>query len=403
MHSHSERSCASHGFSLVGNHPRDRLKPITGPISVPILKPRACEVCNKQDNLVRCSACQVVYYCDEEHRAADRPRHAWNCYHIDNGRALVEQERQILLHMPQGSAHPGSNLFETSPGHFGEIIEARAYIKNRWLLVLRLLESFGRIGGHAQAVEEALDHIMDVMFLAPTGWLVDLRPFAPALQIRLNQDQDAYCFCKRWLAIPRSDYTMFFMREVPLPDVTHADIFESTEMWTTNMNEFSHTSIVALIKARILVDLQILQSANRILRRIFPQEISDLIRTRLAIHVLQLQPELLCVSAEELSIMTRTIKTQVKSLYHFIDEHNKYFWYLLLERGSEAAKVRAPRRDAGSEGEACSTIHNIYEAWAENPRSIRVMQDLRYHVNGGYYIPELYKLDWCNYLEGYRY
>ena len=44
-----------------------------------------CAVCQKQDDLKRCGACKVVFYCCVEHQRADRKAHKHFCKYVDGG------------------------------------------------------------------------------------------------------------------------------------------------------------------------------------------------------------------------------------------------------------------------------------------------------------------------------
>lgn len=350
----------------------------------PGLQPRSCRACNKRDSLLQCPGCQVVHYCDHEHLAVDRKRHEFNCFLIEQLRKRIEEERQQLRHMPEGSDHPG-NLFETSAGRFEQIMETRLYVHFRLQLIETLLYQYGKIGGHAEAVEEALDHVMDVIYLTGRG-NSDLRCYAAALPIRLRRDQEAYEFCKMWLREQREVYHNPNM-QWPLLNIPKADMFESTEIWTIKLDHLTHISLVVLIKARIVLDLQTLQSAHRFLRGILPREIIDLIRSQLVTTVLDSHPELVWASTEELSTTITTVKAQVKSLYDFIEENSPYLWYFLLERGKEAVKDNPWFFVNESEEEAGCAMRHIYTTWAENPRAMELMRDLRRNVKSPFDVP----------------
>lgn len=45
----------------------------------PKMIPRRCEVCHITTGLLRCSACNIYYYCGQAHQKADRAIHRKSC------------------------------------------------------------------------------------------------------------------------------------------------------------------------------------------------------------------------------------------------------------------------------------------------------------------------------------
>lgn len=113
------------------------------------LAPRACERCRRKDGILRCSACQAVYYC----------------------------------------------------GVWG-ILETRPYMRARYELVDAILLSYGTASGPVDVVQMALDHLLDMMRLC-RGDNMGVRQLIPALYIRLGRDRDAYDFMKWYVTTSR--------------------------------------------------------------------------------------------------------------------------------------------------------------------------------------------------------
>lgn len=56
----------------------------------------SCLVCNKKDDLSRCAACKVVFYCSRDHQAANRPIHEWSCTAIEKTQTHLDAEEARL-------------------------------------------------------------------------------------------------------------------------------------------------------------------------------------------------------------------------------------------------------------------------------------------------------------------
>ena len=216
------------------------------------LSPRACDSCGTtQGSLLRCSACQVLYYCGASHQAADRKRHKKGCDTLKKARKDYANEEKALQEYRPPSWN-NQNLFEVGVGCFWGILDTRDYMRARHRLVDTMLESFGGPGGRADAVQEASDHFMDMLRLCRSDNM-GVRDKVPWLYIRLNKDQAAYDFMK-WHATtgsePRRDWDNM---ELPYLDVKNADILETPlDGWANNrFLELSHVAAVLLIKVRI--------------------------------------------------------------------------------------------------------------------------------------------------------
>jgi hypothetical protein len=86
---------------------------------------------------------------------------------------------------------PGATIFEESVGHFWGIVSTRPYMQSRYALV----ESLLLIKGQWHPVEEAHDHIKDMLRLSRSdnGGVRSL--LAPTM-LRLSRDQDCYDLVK---------------------------------------------------------------------------------------------------------------------------------------------------------------------------------------------------------------
>ncbi|KAF4463452.1 MYND finger [Fusarium albosuccineum] len=340
------------------------------------LAPRACEACKKRDNLLRCSSCRAVYYCGQDHQAADRKAHKKKCNLIKRARIRLEEQEQELRNMP-GDMFIPENVFENGVGHFWGIHETRPYMQARYELVDKLLQNFGTAGGRADVVQSALDHLLDMLRLC-RGDNMGLRELVPFLFIRLDRDQAAYDFVK-WYATTgdASDYDWGDM-DLPFLDVKDAHVLEAPlPKWAgSGWIDLSHAVAVTLIKVRILLDLQAAQSTTRVLQGTLPPEIVQLIRDQLVGSIVQSNPKLLKGSTEKIGRVIRKVKDHIKELYASINRYNPYFWRLMLSNPVAAAATRPNAYSPKSKEEACLIIGYSLDSWLETPRALDLMKSL---------------------------
>lgn len=340
------------------------------------LLPRACGVCGKKDDLLRCSGCQVVYYCGQEHQAIDRKIHKSGCTKTRKARVNLDKEEQTLRDTP-GDMFVPDNIFENGVGHFWGIMETRPYMRARYQLVDTLLLSIGGAGGRVDAVQTALDHLLDMLRLCRSDNM-GVRDLVPALFMRLGRDQEAYDFVK-WYATAgdQTDYDWGDM-ELPFLDVKDADVFETpVEKWTgEGWLEMSHVVAVILIKIRILSDLEGALNATVAFEGSVAEEIIEVIRQQTAGSIVRSRPEMLRASAEEMTRRVETIKAQIKALYKSVDKYNPHFWRLMLGDPYAAAAERPISYSPKSEEEAYLVIWYSLAAWLETYRSFDTMRSI---------------------------
>ncbi|KIL87924.1 hypothetical protein FAVG1_08805 [Fusarium avenaceum] len=130
------------------------------------------------------------------------------------------------------------------------------YLNALYDMVHSLLEEFGAPGGNVEAVNEALDSLLD-MLRRPRRQYMVVQNIVPHLYLRLNRDQEAYDFLK-WYAttVTESDYNWEDI--FPDLDVKDADVLEKPlDVWSSRkFFTLDHVVAVTLIKVRILLNLQ---------------------------------------------------------------------------------------------------------------------------------------------------
>ncbi|KAK2598139.1 hypothetical protein QQS21_005690 [Conoideocrella luteorostrata] len=341
------------------------------------LAPRACELCHRSDGILRCSACQAVYYCGRDCQTEDRGGHKMACMLIKNARRRYEFEEKKLRDTP-GDVTTSENIFEDNIGHFWDILEARPYMRARYGLVDAMLQSCGKAGGPVDLVQIALDHLLDMMRLCRQDNM-GARHLIPALYIRLGRDQNAYDFMK-WYATTGEE-PQFDWRDMnqPFLDIKDADALEApAKSWTkTTFLELNHAVALVLIKVRILLDLQAIQNARIALRGVIPQEIIEIIRSQLVNCIVGSRNDILLAMPEKTAQLLETIKSQVKEVYRAIEEYNLYFWGMLV-KGMDAGVLQSPIDPSAEQSfeEALLVIENSYASWYETPGAVDVLRSL---------------------------
>ncbi|KAK9443859.1 zinc finger domain-containing protein [Metarhizium brunneum] len=340
------------------------------------LAPRACELCHRKDGILRCSACRVVYYCGRDCQTEDRGSHKAPCKAIKKARLRYEFEEDKLRNTPGDSST--ENIFEDNAGYFWGILETRPYMRARYELVDTMLLSYGTAGGPMDVVQIALDHLLDMMRLC-RGDNMGVRQLVPALYIRLGRDQDAYDFM-RWYATTGEEpqYDWGDMNQ-PFLDIKGADVLEApAKRWTnTAFLDLSHAVAVVLIKMRVLLDLQAIQSARIALHGTIPQEIIEIIRGQLVSCVVGSRHDLLLARSEETAQLAETIKSQIREVYSAIETYNSHFWELLVS-DPDAGVLQRPNGPYThrSKEEALLVIGYSYASWYETPGAVDMLRSL---------------------------
>ncbi|KJZ80183.1 hypothetical protein HIM_00033 [Hirsutella minnesotensis 3608] len=342
------------------------------------LAKRACELCQRKDSLMRCSACQAIYYCSKDCQVEDREDHKIPCKVIKKARLLYEHEYETLRDMP-GDAFIPDRVFETCVGHFWGIHETRPYMRARYGYVDSLLLSYGTADGPEHVVQTSLDHLLDMLRLC-RGDNMGLRQLIPALYVRLGRDQEAYDMIK-WYATKGQarDYDWGDM-SLPFLDVKGADVMEEppVRMVDSEFPDVSHTATLLLLKVRILLDLQAMQNADMALSGAVPRELVEMVRDQLVGSIVHARPDVLTAKPEELTTLIAKIKVHIRILHHAVERYNSHFWEV-LDKNPDWGVLRRPNGPYGlqSEGEALLNIGYVYAAFYETPGAMAVVRGLR--------------------------
>lgn len=334
----------------------------------PQLQPPACEVCKAKEPLQPCRHCEAVYYCSEEHWSLDYPNHIDPCGIVCERREALVNEEIDLRNMPAGPLTP-SDVFNTCRGRFWGIIETRPYMRARVALADSLIVQFGTVGGRASAVQESLDHLIELVHLSRSDNL-GVRDLIPGQLLRLQRDQDALDFMQFWNSVAHDPYYDYGNLDEPHLNVKDSDIFmPMTIRPGGSFIGLTHSVAVMLIKLRAYMDLVNVRNASKALQGRLPQEILDLVRERLVNGIVKSKPQILRSSDAELKRLVLLMKKHIKQLYQCSHEHNRHFWKIMFESPYEAMANRPDKIIAGALEEARYCVGSIFPAWAETPGS----------------------------------
>ena len=88
-----------------------------------------CFTCSERGKLSKCSRCGVARYCSSKCQKENWSEHKSQCKELMNADAVIEREYEKLCHHTPWFGGGTENLFETSIGHFWEIMESRDYYR----------------------------------------------------------------------------------------------------------------------------------------------------------------------------------------------------------------------------------------------------------------------------------
>lgn len=343
------------------------------------LAPRACEVCQRRDNVFRCSACRAVYYCGRDCQMEDRQGHKIPCKLLRKALIRCELEEQKLREWP-GDLDSPANAFEEDVGHFWRNMATRPYMVARFDLAHIMMDSYGTPGGPGELVQTILDHYLDMLRLSRSDDL-RVREIIPGLYIRLGRDQDAYDFIKWFATVEKNPDYEWGNVDLPFLDIKDADVFEEPlqRAWTvTTFLDMSHAVVLLLIKVRILLDLQAIQNTSIALTGVIPPEITGIICGKLVRRDVVFRHRGLLSRPEKIAPLIKRIKTQVRVIYSAVGKYNPHFWNLMVN-DPDAAVLRRPVFDGyaqRSEEEALFILGYTFAAWYETPGAVKMLRDL---------------------------
>jgi hypothetical protein len=333
-------------------------------IGTPMPTHPQCGTCKTEQGLVRCQACQVIFYCGRNHQASDWPQHKQTCTPIKKTRNKVATEVDLLNAMPDSwmfRAKP----FENSVGHFWGIVDTRDYMRARYDHVEALLKIKNRT-----AVQTALDHLRDMLRLNRSDNM-GLRDLVPALYLRLDREQACYDFIKWWCTSgTESDYD-WGNTDLPHLDIENADAFEPPNTLNMKYAALPHRAMLCLLKWHLQPDLRTLKNASIAAGDKVPAELLNGIRSHMLNPAAQNNTSLIrdVENGRDIGGHIIQLGEQVDALFDALNGSNKYYWAAVVEPGSHLT-ARPPSYSQGTVSEMQLALAQTYDAWAETPGAI---------------------------------
>ena len=352
------------------------------------LRPRACVVCKKKDDLLCCAGCQVIYYCSRDHQVADRPAHKTSCGEVRRARTKCEEEERLLREKPShidGDQGPeGANFFASAAGRFCEFDETVAYRCSKTRLVDALANEFTHTNknqdryGYVDAVNLTLRHVIEQLRLS-SGTIWSARFRAPNLYLSLGRDQEAYDFVRWWAVEGTSWESNPSYPSTPFLTPRDEDVLEPLpETWVEMEGEQFHLALAGLlIKVRVLLDLQTIQSARRAFAGVLPKWAVDLICRKQVGAMVASREDILQDNISDISVLIATIKGQIRQMYRSTGKYNPSFWDAFFQVAGYKAKYKIGTADSGVEFHAFRAIIWSRTAWHRTPGAVDVMWRLQ--------------------------
>lgn len=310
--------------------------------------PRGCGVCNKREDLQRCTACDAIVYCGRQHQSADRKAHRSICDAVKNQRVILASAE-----------------------------DQRSEMDSPWPIVkeqLRLASLLERIHS-AKSVREQLKVHDRLMSLSPEPYRTGT--LNAVLMTRLDEDQKAYNFLKYWV---RYSEAISRTRKPPSPDSTDADLFEPVDLFLDicdiklgKTEALGFLVTLTCIKVKLLLDLRAVNAAISSLGPQFSQEVLDLILQRVP-QSPAVATNRAIMDGQGLAAEIAKMEAQVDALYKKVDETNHFFWPMLAYGSRDNLMIGSSQPQPGSLQEAQLLFLGQEYSWSEIPGARGVLE-----------------------------
>ncbi|OJD19317.1 hypothetical protein AJ78_00676 [Emergomyces pasteurianus Ep9510] len=318
---------------------------------------KACGLCHTQGRTLRCSRCQVVYYCSPQHQAEHRTKHKLACNKIAKSRHALEDEERELHNMPEDEWFTG-DPFNTCVGHFWKVTQTRPYMRARSMFLHALMGVDSR-----ESVQLQLDHARDMLRLNRSD-NIGIRDAMPGALLQLGMDQECYDFIKWFETTGRqSDYDWGDL-DNPYLDVKDADAFESVDYICHRFLDACIGAGAMLVKVRMLLDLKDLESSKATATPC----------GQLRSSIIAGNPDIL--SRHDHRAAIRSLKVQVKNLYQATHTSNTHFWGALLQPEEHLHQMPG-YYSHGDITEVQSKLRYIHPVWAMTPGALEMVEDIK--------------------------
>lgn len=329
-----------------------------------------CEYCAVEtEDLLRCARCKVTLYCSREHQLAHWPSHKVACNKIKNHRVdapVIERVNINLLIYPN-------------------IVALQAWqqsiVRQRIEQVLNYLGDLALINTTNSAAIQ-LTRVMELLG-GVRSQHDGLRDVPPALMLRLGQYSQCYYYLKWYAgALPEETYQWKEGEENLEICTETARIFEPITCFHKALQfdeTIVHLVFLALLKIRMLFELQKMDVTAILLRKRLPQELVDLIMGNV--------PENPAIAMDRRTVrgnsrrkLIQELNAQILRIYKLVDHFNSHFWGALLSPGSHLEAAPA-QYTPGSAEEMQLALKRTYREWALTPGSLDYIKSIREDQN----------------------
>ncbi|KAL2861568.1 Mnd1 family-domain-containing protein [Aspergillus pseudodeflectus] len=296
-----------------------------------------------------------MFYFGQEHQVAHRDAHKIACKDVSRACKECEREEVKIRNTPDDGFSWG-NAFGTGIGHFWVMHETRDCMRARFDWADALPDMGTRTG-----VEEQLAHFLAMLGLCRSDNM-GLRSLVPGIMLRLNKDQECYYFIK-WFFVGEDDYD-WGNTDLPFLDIKDANVFEDVEVFTKNKcADLTQLVSLTLLKIKLLLDLEALQSSTITVGSKVPREVLDNIRSGIPLGPVIAKDKRL-VQSDNHTVVILKLRQQIGQLHQLVKERNKHLWDLLL---SHERPDSPGYYSHGSIEEADMALTNVEDAWRQLP------------------------------------
>lgn len=153
-----------------------------------------------------------------------------------------------------------------------------------------------------------------------------MRFYVPALYLRLGRDQEAYDFIKWWMITPSAgDYSIMDL-SLPCLDLHGQDALESSDQWDALDGHpgLSFLVALALIKVRLLLDVQLLKMGIQMRPNATNESKMELLKEEAMGDIILLHPDI--VNQTNYDRTSGNLAGQLRALVKRAQKRNKHFW-----------------------------------------------------------------------------
>jgi hypothetical protein len=221
-----------------------------------------------------------------------------------------------------------------------------------------------------ESLEAQLHHLQDMMRLS-RGDNMGVRHHVPALLLRLDRDQECYDFVKWYETVGRrADYDWGDM-DLGFLDLKDENAFEEVQYLCGEYGQVSFLSSALLLKIKLLLDLQNMDTVVKEHGDKAPNEILDNIKRKVVRSPIILKDREILESKDHSGLIAK-LKRQIKALYYAVWRANRHVWTVLLQ-ADRYLHTRPSLYSRGSVEEAVLALNYNYHTWMELPASVDII------------------------------